>query len=1008
VNRRQFMLGSSMVGLASSTSTHLLSETTMFSSSLGRAQSSTLNLLPFPQQVNVTEGSVAMGKPQFRFQQEKTPALQIAMKSLLEYAGDRSGQLMVSLGSLEDGYERMWLSASDNEWLATKATSSEASVISITQQGVTAVGKGRMGMLYGAQTINQLFIDARGEGKSELPCLQMRDWPDLKWRCLSPQLTWYAGFTRYEGFDIGNWSVAEWKWLADWTLLHKCNAWAVCMYGAWPFTLPGYEETTAQYDTFYYDPKSGQKTPRRYVHPNIRQEFFPDVIKYANARGIKVHAYIGKNSYNGTYIQQHRESNAQSPVAEALPFAPGLEDYWRAFIKRIIEIGFNGFVFEDPEAYHVPNQNEECYRTFWQPWAGEYGFSSVGETNRLKPPLGVHLEYSTWLFREFDKLIQSEAQLLRVQPDIYLIAHILQDRIMRETKSVEDRTRWFGLIDKKHGRPLPYIIAEDHEKEYVQLLGGDRVATLGGRGGAASGFHRIASLNLDRSHGDIGMDLGEERDKQQRLCEAGGFGAMGYIFQWTSTEAFGYLAAQYQWRHLGVPGISNKDAFCFLEYAYRRYYGDAVGKVVAEAYSTNSCVNEWMVALGEKPDYLVGLIMGNSLKREAQLLAAMADAADAHAHAAYQLFSGSEPDLKNPVYTSDQFAWDGYNTARDQLFKAERLRLLAVSTRRSRLLADAAFRWRRSNAMLAAGEGDLASVWADLSRALEEARESQVLYYCNYDDDYSIGNKGAEVTQKLETLCNQVLEKSGLSRVQAERAKTQPPEALRGLAISPDSVRWEKMTDTLPPEQRLGAGDVGMVVNLGLSDPIEYFCLGTVFTIQVNLHAQWRTIFRRTLLKKDSGWQHWEIPLGAVEKIFEIPLQLRFVTDNYSRAFDPAWPSWKWGFWGQPQLVHNRKNGERKVLYDFCEHAAHSRCLIVLDKDGAERRFDRQSVDSTGAAFKATAEGSYDGADAPSPKQPAIAAFAPYKNGLLGITIAEFDINLRPLSKNSGESTTRP
>ena len=1000
MNRREFMISSSMAGLASLTSTHLQSRAIVSSNSSGGAQSPTLNLLPFPQQVTVTPGSVAVGKPQFRFQQEKTPALQIAMKSLLEYAGDHSGQLMVSLGSLEDGYERMWLSASDNQWLAANETSSEASVISITKQGVTVVGKGGEGMLYGAQTVNQLLIEARREGKSYLPCLQIRDWPDLKWRCLAPQLTWYAGFSRYEGFDIGNWSPGEWKWLADWTLLHKCNAWAVCMYGAWPFTLPGYEETTDQYDSFYYDPRTGQKTPHRYVHPNIRQEFFPEVIKYANARGIKVHAYIGKNTYNGTYIQKHRESDAQSPVAEAIPFTPGLEDYWRAFIKRILEIGFNGFVFEDPEAYHVPNQNEECYRTFWAPWASQYGFSTVGETDRMKPPLGVHLEYSTWLFRKFDTIIQSEAKTLQVHPDIYLIAHILQDRIMREVKSMDERAHWFDLIDQKHGRKLPFIIHEDHEKEYVQLLSGDRVATLGGRGGAASGFHQIASLNRDGSHGDIGMDLAEERDKQQRLCEAGGFGAMGYIFQWTNTEVFGYLAAQYQWSHTGVPGINNKDAFGFLDYAYRQYYGDAVGKVVAEAYSTNSCVNESMVTLGEEPNYLADLINGKSLKREAQLLAAMADPSDAFARAAYRLFSGSEPDLKTPVYISEQFEWDGYDPAKDKLFKTERLRLLTVSTRRSQLLSDTAFRCRRANAMLAAGEGDLATIWTDLSTALDEARESQVLYYCNYDDDYSIGSKGADVTQKVETLCNQVLEKTGLSRVQIEQARGQPPAALRDLAFSPDCVRWEKMSDTLPPEQRLRDGDFCLVAGLGLSDPIDYFCLGTVFTIQVNRNAHWQTIFRRTLLKKDSGWQHWEIPLGPVEEILGTPLQLRFVTDNYSRAFNPAWPSWKWGFWAQPQLVYNQGNNERKVLYDFYEQAAHSRSLIVLDEDGAERPFDRQSVDSTGAAFKATAEGSYDGANVPSPKQPAIAAFPPYKNGLFGITIAEFDVNLQDPRKS--------
>lgn len=184
----------------------------------------------------------------------------------------------MNLGSIQDGYEREWLSASDAQWLAANETSSEAAVISITKEGVTVVGKGSVGLLYGAQTINQLLIEACREGKNELPCLQIRDWPDLKWRCLTPQLTWYAGFSRYEGFDIGNWSEAEWKWLADWTLLHKCNAWAVCMYGAWPFTLPGYEDTTAQFDALYYDLKTNRKEPHRYVHPNIREEFFPEVL----------------------------------------------------------------------------------------------------------------------------------------------------------------------------------------------------------------------------------------------------------------------------------------------------------------------------------------------------------------------------------------------------------------------------------------------------------------------------------------------------------------------------------------------------------------------------------------------------------------------------------------------------------------------------------------------------------------------------------------------------------
>ncbi len=992
MNRREFMISSSVAGLASLPGAQLLSKAGGAVGGSDETELPMLGLLPFPQQLRLTSGSVPIGTPQFRFHGEKTPALQLAMQSLLQYAGEQPGKLLVNLGSLSEGYEQAWLSAGDRQWLASGETSSEASVISIASQGVTVVGKGKEGMLYGAQTINQLLIEARRASKSELPCLHIRDWPDLKWRCLSPQLAWYACFARYEGFDIGNWSPAEWKWLADWTLLHKCNGWAVCMYGAWPFTLPGYEETTDQYDSLYYDPQTGKKTPRRYVHPNIHREFFPGVIQYANARGIRVYAYIGKNTYNGTYIQKHCESDAHSPVAEALPFTPGLEDYWRAFIRRILEIGFNGFVFEDPEAYHVPNQNEECYRTFWAPWSGKYGFSSVVETEPLKPPLGVHLEYSAWLFREFDRIIQSEAASLRVHPEIYLIAHILQYRIMQEEKSMDERARWFDLLDQKHGRKLPFIIHEDYEKEYVQLLGKDRVATLGGRGGAASGRYRIASINNDRDHNPTGIDLAEEREKQQRLYEAGGFGAMGYIFQWSNTEVFGYLAAQYQWRHTGVPGINNKDAFGFMDYAYRRHYGDAVGQLVAKAYSTNSCVNEWMVSLvGDSPRnsqlYLVG-----PLGREAQLLAAMAEQADALARAAYKAFSGKEPDLQTPVYASAQFEWHGYDAAKDHLFKMERLRLLAVSTRRSQLLSSAALRWRRANAMLAVGEGNLATIWTDLSTAHDEARESQVLYYLNYDDDYTVGAKGAEVTRMLRAVCDQLLEKTGLSPDRISQARNQSPKMLHSLATPPDCVRWEKMTDILPSRPTKKAGEICIVLRLGLSEPIEFFCLGTVFTIQVYRDSRWQPIFRRGMLKKDSGSQQWEIPLGGSDEMGP-SLRLRFVTDNYSRAFDCAWPSWKWAFWGQPRLVQYQRDREIRTLYDFCERSAECRQLIVLDKDGSERPFDRGTEDSTGAAFKASSQGSYSGVNAPDSRQPAIAAFPPHRNGLLGITIGEFNLH---------------
>ncbi len=180
--------------------------------------------------------------------------------------------MTIELGSVEEGYDPQWLNKADRTFLAAAKTSPEASVLTITPEKITVVGKGKWGMLYGVQTINQLAIQAARENRDSLPCLTIHDWPDAKWRCLSPQLAWYACWgSRIEGYDNGNWSLDEWKWMVDWSLLHKCNAWAVCMYGNWPFTLPGYKEDTLDFDSFYYDFKSGQKKPFHYQHRNIKK-----------------------------------------------------------------------------------------------------------------------------------------------------------------------------------------------------------------------------------------------------------------------------------------------------------------------------------------------------------------------------------------------------------------------------------------------------------------------------------------------------------------------------------------------------------------------------------------------------------------------------------------------------------------------------------------------------------------------------------------------------------------
>jgi hypothetical protein len=952
----------------------------------GSTDADGLRLLPHPQEVKLLAGRLPLGPPNNEAAAKPSETEEIARQSLARYLPRKGPIVNVRLGSLEEGCRAPWLTDAERTFLSAATTSPDASVLTITPTGIAVVGKGKWGMLHGVQTVNQLAIQAEREGRGSIPCLTIRDWPDTAWRCLAPQLAWYAGWsTRREGYDNGNWSLDEWKWMVDWSLLHKCNAWAVCMYGNWPFSLPGYEADTLDFDSFYYDMRMGQKTPFHYTHKNIKREFLPELIRHANKRGIQVYAYIGKNTFNGTYIQRHPEADAKSLVREALPFAPGLHEYWSAFIKRILEQGFNGFVFEDPETYHVPNQNAQCYQTFWEPWAQKYAFHSVAETNRYGPPLGVHVEYYTWLTREFDQIIRDQARKLgRPEPALYLISHILLDRIMKETKDPGERARWIALIDQKHGRKIPFILSENNETEYVALLGKDRAITLGGRGGAAAGCFRIANINNDRMHGDLGMDLAEERDKQRRMIQAGGHGSMAYIFQWTHAEVFGYLGAQYLWRQRGVPGINNDDDFGFLDYAYRIAYGDEVGALVGRAYGINSCIAEYHVYEDDPPT----IFFGGPLHRDFQLLSVMADQADEFAQRAYLRFAGREPDLYRPAYDPDMFRWDGYDPPADSLFKTERLRLLCVSSRRSRELCTAALASRKAKQMIVEGS-PIGAVLEQLDAAVTAARTSELLYFANYEDDFTTGDDGTRLRKKLEAMRSRFLADCG-DQGRARIDPAQPaPEAVRKATKRRIVINWEKQTDILPEHPRAAEPGLYLSTDIGLGQTIDYYCLGAVFTVQVQSRdGGWRSVFRRAMLKKDTGWQHWDLPLGPVDQPGS--LRVRLITDAYSRAIDRNAPTWKWGYWGQPRVVQVTADGRRELRCDLIGQIDRAKASVQLDDTGQYRAFDSRGQDSTGATLKRADPGS----GAPMPGLPAIAAFAPHRNGKSGVTIGEFNLNV--------------
>ena len=323
MNRREFLAISSTSSLGMLAGGQILA--LRGASGAGSGNVGSLKLLPYPQELAPVEGILRLGQPEFISVGAPSRTEQIAMDCLRRFLPRQGRRIVVRLGSLEEGYDRSWLSNDEAEFLASEKSSPEASILRITPRDIVAVGRGKWGMLWAIQTINQVILESRRLGQSSIPCLRIKDWPDMRWRCLAPTLTWYSGWNRLEGYDLCNWSEGEWKWLADWSMLHKCNGWAVCMYGYWPFRLPGYEKETLNLDSWRFNPRTKQKELRRFTHRNIAQEFYPEVIRYANERGIKVYAYIGKNSFNGCDFRNNPEIYAGG-AAEMLPFAPGVAE----------------------------------------------------------------------------------------------------------------------------------------------------------------------------------------------------------------------------------------------------------------------------------------------------------------------------------------------------------------------------------------------------------------------------------------------------------------------------------------------------------------------------------------------------------------------------------------------------------------------------------------------------------------------------------------------------------
>ncbi|QJD83125.1 glycoside hydrolase family 20 zincin-like fold domain-containing protein [Cohnella herbarum] len=432
------------------------------------------------------------------------------------------------------------------------------------------------GALYGLATLTSLLGNS---ADGLLPAIDIVDGPDASKRIVSPTLTWYAGFAR-AGFGTQLWDGERWKTFIDWCYRHKINALNIVMYGFWPFEFPQYPETVLRdLKVQTWSKEIDGWIEVSFTHPNLRKPFLEDMIRYANARGIDIYAYIGLNSYSGGYPVAHPESRGQlsrelldkghvNNYDSLCTSRTDVRDYLIASVKRIEQLGFNGLVFEESEEVQWFCQCAECQ--------AKYG--------HLAPNDAKHT-VSVDLLRAYDEILRPET--------------MIAVRWLREPPIVKDRATLEAWRDKLPERVKLFWAPglEDDDREFlkwVDVFGPDRIWSRNCEGsGFAASLGRIPYILPDTFPESLKnyafQHLWNDISQFQGAVNTGCTGINGYGFEWYGHELFFMAAAQYGWNAWAL------DNDGFLARASRHLFGETNGARYERLIRTLPCIHETQI-----------------------------------------------------------------------------------------------------------------------------------------------------------------------------------------------------------------------------------------------------------------------------------------------------------------------------------------------------------------------------------------------------------------------------
>ena len=146
-----------------------------------------LRLVPFPKSVALEAGRFSFGKS-LTF--EISDGQGELLAQLLNVELQRAGLRGVRVSRLKSAVPAFRLAAGKRSLILPalpQQTASESYALDVRADEIVCAARDPAGLFYGLQTLCQL-IRANRQGDT-LPCLKIRDWPSLRWRCFQDDMT---------------------------------------------------------------------------------------------------------------------------------------------------------------------------------------------------------------------------------------------------------------------------------------------------------------------------------------------------------------------------------------------------------------------------------------------------------------------------------------------------------------------------------------------------------------------------------------------------------------------------------------------------------------------------------------------------------------------------------------------------------------------------------------------------------------------------------------------------